>query len=175
MRRIILVTGGERSGKSTHAESLALSLSKTPVYVATARVWDDEFRHRIRRHQERRGPEWTNIEEEKQLSLHDVGGRVVLLDCLTLWTTNYFFDMKDQPLDVILQAVKDELKRFLSQNATFILVTNEIGMGGVPIDPVQRRFTDLLGWVNQYAASIADEVVLMVSGIPLTIKPSTSR
>ena len=170
-----MVTGGERSGKSTHAETLALNLSKRPVYVATARVWDEEFRHRIRRHQERRGPEWTNIEEEKQLSLHNVGERVVLVDCLTLWTTNYFFDMKDQPLDIILQAIKDELERFLSQNATFILVTNEIGMGGVPIDPVQRRFTDLLGWVNQYAASIADEVVLMVSGIPLTIKPSISR
>ena len=64
MKRIILITGGSRSGKSSYAEKLALSLSTTPVYLATARIWDEEFRERVRRHQERRGPQWTNIEEE---------------------------------------------------------------------------------------------------------------
>ena len=84
MKKIILITGGQRSGKSTKAEALALSLSAHPVYVATAKVWDDEFRERVRRHQERRGPEWTNIEEELYLSRHDLTGRVVVIDCVTL-------------------------------------------------------------------------------------------
>ena len=73
-RKIILITGGQRSGKSSHAEQLALSLAPNPVYLATAHIWDEEFRERVRLHQERRGPQWTNIEEEKQLSLHDVTG-----------------------------------------------------------------------------------------------------
>ena len=170
MRKLILITGGERSGKSTHAEHLALSLSPKPVYMATARVWDDEFRERIRRHQERRGPEWTNIEEEKFLSRHDVAGHVVLIDCLTLWATNWFFDMEGQPLDTILRQMEDELERLFSQDATFIVVTNEIGMGGVSPNKTQRQFTDLLGWLNQHVAKLAHEVVLMVSGIPVRVK-----
>ena len=91
MKRIILITGGARSGKSTYAEKLALELSPTPVYLATARIWDEEFRQRVVRHQERRGPEWTNIEEEKELSRHRLEGRVVLIavsnTLLTLPTT----------------------------------------------------------------------------------------
>ena len=90
MSKVILITGGQRSGKSTYAEHLALSLSAHPVYMATAHVWDDEFRERVRRHQARRGHSWENIEEERRLSSHDVRGRVVLVDCLTLWCTNFF-------------------------------------------------------------------------------------
>jgi len=75
MKRIILITGGARSGKSTYAEKLALELSPTPVYLATARIWDEEFHQRVIRHQERRGPEWTNIEEQKELSRHRLEGR----------------------------------------------------------------------------------------------------
>ena len=93
MRRIILITGGARSGKSTYAEKLALSLSPNPVYLATARIWDEEFRKRVIHHQERRGPEWTNIEEDKELSRHSLSGRTVLIDCITLWCTNFFFDL----------------------------------------------------------------------------------
>ena len=93
MRRIILITGGQRSGKSSYAEKLALSLSPTPVYIATSRIWDEEFRQRVIKHQERRGPEWTNIEEEKELSRHQVKDNVVLIDCVTLWCTNFFFDL----------------------------------------------------------------------------------
>ena len=74
MKQIILITGGQRSGKSNKAEELALSLSENPVYLATAHVWDEEFRERVRRHQERRGPQWTNIEEETALSKHDMTG-----------------------------------------------------------------------------------------------------
>lgn len=171
MKRIILITGGERSGKSEHAEQLALSLSDIPVYVATAHVWDEEFRDRIRRHQERRGPQWTNIEEELHLRKIDVRGRVVLIDCLTLWATNHFFlGGTEHDTDEVLATLKDEFDRFTSQDATFIFVTNEIGMGGVSPNAVQRHFTDLLGLLNQHVAHLADEVILCVSGIPVKIK-----
>lgn len=170
MKRLILITGGERSGKSSYAEQLALSLSDRPVYIATAHPWDDEFRERIRRHQERRGPQWTNIEEERQLSKHDVSGRVVLIDCLTLWATNYFFYQENEPVDKILNGLKTEFERFTSQEAVYIFVTNEIGMGGVSPNAIQRKFTDLMGWLNQYVASHADEVILMVSGIAVKVK-----
>lgn len=165
MKRIILITGGQRSGKSVCAEQLALSLSDHPVYMATAHIWDEEFRERVRLHQQRRGPQWTNIEEEKYLSRHNVAGRTVLIDCCTLWLTNFFHEeMKD------VEEVKEEFDRFTSQDATFIFVTNEIGLGGTSPNAVQRRFTDLLGWLNQYIASKADEVILMVSGIKVKIK-----
>lgn len=169
MKRIILITGGARSGKSAYAERLALELSDAPVYMATARIWDEEFRERVRRHQARRGPQWTNIEEEKQLSRHDLTGRVVLVDCLTLWATNFFFDL-DSDVDRSLAEIQAEFDRFTAQDATFIMVTNEIGMGGTSDNDIQRHFTDLQGWMNQYAAARADEVVLMVSGIPVKIK-----
>ena len=168
MKKIILITGGARSGKSRYAERIALSLSKNPVYVATAHVWDDEFRERVKKHQERRGPEWTNIEEEMLLSRHDLTGRVAVIDCVTLWCTNYFFQM--QEVEACLEALKDEFDKFTAKDATYIFVTNEIGMGGVSENAVQRKFTDLQGWMNQYVASKADEVILMVSGIPVRVK-----
>ncbi|MDR0658313.1 MAG: bifunctional adenosylcobinamide kinase/adenosylcobinamide-phosphate guanylyltransferase [Mediterranea sp.] len=169
MKQIILITGGSRSGKSSYAEKLALSLSAAPVYMATSRIWDDEFRRRVVRHQSRRGKEWTTIEEEKQLSRHQLEGRVVLIDCVTLWSTNFFFD-SDSDIDESLDAIKAEFDKFTAQDATFIFVTNEIGMGGVAENEVQRKFTDLQGWVNQYIAQKAGQVVLMVSGIPVKIK-----
>ena len=168
MNKVILITGGQRSGKSSEAERLALSLTDKPVYMATARIWDDEFRERVRIHQERRGPQWTNIEEERQLSRHDVTGRVVVIDCVTLWLTNYFFE--DTDVSQTLAAAKDEFDRFIKQDATFIFVTNEIGSGGTSDNALQRRFTDLEGWMNQYIAQRADEVILMVSGIAVKIK-----
>ena len=114
MRRIILITGGQRSGKSQYAEQLALSFSDHPVYVATAHIWDEEFKLRVERHQQRRGSNWTNIEEEKELSRHDLTGRVAVIDCVTLWCTNYFFDRSkpdwEQPsVDDALEAMKQEV------------------------------------------------------------------
>lgn len=169
MSYIHLITGGERSGKSTYAESEALRLSENPVYLATARVWDEEFRQRILRHQERRGPEWTNIEEDIRPSKHDFTGRVVLIDCITLWATNYFFDMQ-QDVDQALEALKKEFDTLVQQDATFIFVTNELGMGGMSESRTQRLFTQLQGWMNQHVAARADRVTLMVSGLPLTVK-----
>lgn len=166
---IILITGGQRSGKSSKAEQLALSLTDSPVYVATAHVWDDEFRERVRKHQAHRGPQWTNIEEEIHLSRHDLTGRVVVIDCVTLWLTNFFF-ANNSDVDKSLELAKAEFDAFTAHDATYIFVTNEIGSGGVSENAVQRRFTDLQGWMNQYVAQKADEVIMMVSGIEVKIK-----
>ena len=196
MKKIILVTGGQRSGKSTYAEKLALELAagEQAVYMATSRIWDEEFAHRVQLHKDRRGPQWINLEEEKYLGRHNVAGRVVLIDCVTLWSTNFFFDLSTEDslpdnaggavttmsaqqaqdsatlVERTLQQIKAEFEKFTAQDATFVFVTNEIGLSGVSENKVQRQFTDLLGWLNQYIASKADEVVFMVSGIPMKIK-----
>ena len=184
MRKIILITGGQRSGKSLQAEKLALNLSSNPIYIATSRIWDEEFRLRVEMHKNRRGEQWDNIEEEKFLSKHDVSGRVVLVDCVTLWATNFFFDLqsevkcaKDAALHVerTLNLLKDEFNQFTQQDATFIFVTNEIGSGGVSDNEIQRKFTDVEGWMNQFIAERADKVILMVSGIPLVIKDNLNE
>lgn len=169
--KIILITGGQRSGKSVYAERLALSLSANPVYIATAHIYDDEFRERVRIHQERRGLQWTNIEEEQRLSRHNVSSRVVLVDCCTLWLTNFMYaEEREREPQEAFEDIKAEFDRLTSQNATFIFVTNEIGLGGISANAVQRHFADALGWFNQYVASKADEVILMVSGIGIKIK-----
>ena len=137
--------------------------------MATAHIWDDEFRERVRKHRARRGPQWTNIEEEINLSRHDLSGRVVVIDCVTLWLTNFFF-ANHSDTDLSLELAKAEFDRFTAPDATYIFVTNEIGSGGVSDNAIQRKFTDLQGWMNQYIASKAHEVILMVSGIPVEVK-----
>lgn len=169
MRRITIITGGQRSGKSRYAQQLALERSAEPVYLATSRVWDEEHRARILRHQADRGPCWTTVEEDKSLSRHDFTGRTVVVDCVTLWCTNFFFDL-DSDVDRALEALKAEFDRLTAQEADFIFVTNEVGLGGTSENPLQRRFNDLQGWMNQYIASRADQVYLMVAGIPVTVK-----
>lgn len=169
MGNITLITGGARSGKSSYAQRLALERSDRPVYLATSRIWDAEHRLRIERHRADRGPQWETVEEPKSLSRCDFCGRTVVVDCVTLWCTNFFYDF-DSDVDRALDAVKNEFDRLVEQDADFIFVTNEIGLGGVSTDPLQRRFTDLQGWVNQYIAQRAGSVVLMVSGIPIKVK-----
>lgn len=169
MRKVVLITGGQRSGKSRFAQDMALKLSPNPVYLATSRVWDEEHRTRIERHKAERGLEWTNIEEDKALSTHMLHQRTVLIDCVTLWATNYFYDLQSD-VSLSLEALKDEFDRFIRQEATFIFVTNEIGMGEMSANALQRKFADLQGWLNQYIAAQADEVYLMVSGIPVKVK-----
>jgi adenosylcobinamide kinase/adenosylcobinamide-phosphate guanylyltransferase len=168
-KKIILVTGGQRSGKSSYAQKLALSLSANPIYLATSAVWDEEHRQRIERHKRDRGSEWTNIEELKDLQKIDVTGRIVVIDCVTLWSTNFFSETNGD-VELSLAAITERFEAFTQQNATFIFVTNELGLGGTSNNDLQRRFTDLLGWVNQHIAAASDEVVLMVSGIPMIIK-----
>ena len=169
MKRITLITGGQRSGKSSYAQKLALTLSLNPVYVATSAVWDEEHRQRIERHKADRGAEWTNIEELKELQNINVEGRVVVIDCVTLWSTNFFTNFEGDTQQS-LKAITSRFDQFVQQDAHFIFVTNEIGLGGISANDLQRRFTDLVGWVNQYIALKSDEVILMVSSIPMKIK-----
>ena len=169
MKRITLITGGQRSGKSSYAQKLALTLSLNPVYVATSAVWDEEHRQRIERHKADRGAEWTNIEELKELQNINIEGRVVVIDCVTLWSTNFFTNFEGDTQQS-LKAITSRFDQFVQQDAHFIFVTNEIGLGGISANDLQRRFTDLVGWVNQYIALKSDEVILMVSSIPMKIK-----
>jgi len=167
--RLIFITGGARSGKSRHAQELALQQSDNPVYVATARQFDDEFRQRVRRHQQDRDHRWTSLEEEKNLSRLDLTGRVVVIDCITLWLTNFFIDLR-YDVDACLEACRKEIDALCRQDAQLLIVSNEIGMGVHAETEIGRKFTDLQGWMNQYIASKAGTVLLMVSGIPLIVK-----
>lgn len=126
----------------------ALHLSLTPVYLATAQPLDDEFRHRVKLHQLRRGPEWTNIEEQLYPADYELSSRTVLVDCVTMWATNIFFHC-DEDIDRSLEMFRNEFDRLIAIDATFIFVTNEIGLGGTSENAMQRRFTDLLGFVNR--------------------------
>lgn len=168
-RSVTLVIGGARSGKSSYAERLALSWSKAPVYVATSRIWDDDHRARIERHRRDRGPEWETIEEEKTLSQMKVEGRVVVVDCVTLWLTNFFVDAK-QDHKTALFSFKSEFDRTVGLNNHFIFVTNEIGQGVHAHTEVGRKFTDAQGFVNQHIAARANRVVLLVAGIAVEVK-----
>ncbi|SKA20795.1 adenosylcobinamide kinase /adenosylcobinamide-phosphate guanylyltransferase [Chitinophaga eiseniae] len=166
---ITLVTGGARSGKSRYAQDQALASCEQPVYVATARIWDEDFAARIRRHQAERGPSWTNYEEALHVSRLPLAGRTVVIDCVTLWLTN-FFTLHDYDIDKALASLQAEIDALREQPGHFLIVTNEIGMGLHAETAVGRKFTDLQGWANQYIARIADTVILMVSGIPVVIK-----
>jgi len=169
MTQITFITGGARSGKSSFAQQMAEAASQNPVYLATARVWDDDFRKRIERHQKDRGSHWINIEEEKLLSICDVEGKTVLLDCITLWLTNFFFD-NHFDIDRSLEEAKVEWESFVQKDMKLIVVSNELGMGVHPVEESARKFADLQGWMNQYIARQASEAFLMISGIPVKIK-----
>lgn len=166
---LVFITGGARSGKSRYAQELALQLSNSPVYMATARHWDDDFEKRIQRHQAERDERWTSIEEEKNISGLSFSNKVVVVDCVTLWLTNFFTDNK-YDIDASLQQCKQEIDKLNKAENTFIIISNELGMGMHAETEIGRKFTDLQGWMNQYIAKQADKVVFMVSGIPVAIK-----
>ncbi len=169
MSKLIFITGGARSGKSRYAQELALQYSDRPVYVATARIWDEEFRQRIDRHKQERDERWTSMEEEKQLSRLPLDGRVAVIDCVTLWITNFYSDLR-YDIDACLAACREEIDALALRDAVLIVISNEIGMGMHADTPAGRKFMDLQGWVNQYIAAKADQAIFMVSGIPLTLK-----
>ncbi|HAS45436.1 MAG TPA: adenosylcobinamide kinase/adenosylcobinamide phosphate guanyltransferase [Microscillaceae bacterium] len=166
---IYYITGGQRSGKSSYAQNLALELSNTPVYLATSRIWDADHRKRIERHQADRDERWTNIEEEKHVSQLDLHQKVVVMDCVTLWLTNFFSDSK-YDVGQSLDAAKAEFDCLITQDFTLIIISNEIGMGLHAESEAGRKFTDLQGWMNQYIAQKSQYATLMVSGLPVKIK-----
>lgn len=166
---LIFVTGGVRSGKSSYAQQRALSLSEVPVYIATAKIWDEDFKERVKRHQDDRGPEWTTFEAYRNLFELPLEERVVVIDCVTLWLTNFFMD-HDTDLELCLADFKREIDHLLLLSGTFIIISNELGMGMHADTALGRKFADLQGWANQYVAQKADEAVFIVSGLPLYLK-----
>lgn len=164
-----LILGGARSGKSSYAQKLALSLCPNPVYLATSRAWDDDHRARIQRHRDERGPEWTSLEIEKAIASSGVDDRVVVIDCVTLWLTNFFIDENFQH-ERALELAKSEAEKALRQRNHLIFVSNEVGQSLHPTTESGRKFTDIQGFMNQYLASQAEQVILMIAGIPLTVK-----
>ena len=166
---IYYITGGERSGKSGYAQNLALELSPRPCYVATSRVWDGDFEKRVKRHIADRDDRWTTIEEEKHLGSINVKGKTVVIDCITLWLTNWYLDTKNN-VGESLEKGKEELLKLFQQEANIIIISNEIGMGIHAQTHIGRKFTELQGWMNQFIAKKADKAIFMVSGIPLKLK-----
>lgn len=172
MRKSILVTGGARSGKSAYAEiltqGLAEDLGRPPIYIATAEALDDEMRARIAEHQARRGDAWANLEAPLDLvgalnASDGAGPRLV--DCLTLWLSNLMHAEQH-----ILEAQAALLAAVARQASPIVFVTNEVGAGIVPENPLARRFRDAAGRLNQAVAAEVDDVYLTVSGIPLRLK-----
>ena len=165
---LTLVVGGARSGKSRHAEDLIAAVPPPWVYVATAEARDAEMAERIARHRDRRGKDWHTVEARHDLpgALTSVAGaRPVLVDCLTLWLSNRML------ADADVEAETTRLEAALAErDAPVIVVSNEVGQGIVPDNPLARRFRDLQGRLNQRMAARADRVVLMVAGLPLVVK-----
>lgn len=171
---LTLITGGARSGKSRYAQEQALAHDARPCYLATARHWDADFSQRIARHQSERRQGWDNQEIETAISNLQSASQAIVVDCITLWLTNLFSDLKGDAAQA-LAATKQELDLlFARQDKNWYLVSNEIGMGLHAESPAGRKFTDLQGFTNQYIAQQADRVILMVSGLPLVIKDETT-
>lgn len=169
---VTLVVGGVRSGKSRYAQELA-SQSERVAFVATAEALDDDMRQRIARHQDERPASWATVEVPNALedALLECGGQydLLLVDCLTLWTSN-LLTCEGGDTDRIF-ARADRLCQVLrSISASVVLVSNEVGSGIVPASEDGRLYRDLLGHVNQRVAAVADKVVLLVAGCPLVIK-----
>ncbi|WP_372661512.1 bifunctional adenosylcobinamide kinase/adenosylcobinamide-phosphate guanylyltransferase [Cohnella sp.] len=175
---VVLVTGGARSGKSTFAERYAAHLGSEGKYIATAHIYDEEMRTRVRRHLERRehsGFAWETAEVPYDLSgiLGAIDNdKVVLVDCLTLWLSNWLisYEKEKEPEGLVWNKI-DELIRTLSAlSGTIILVTNEVGDGIVPEYALGRQFRDLAGVMNQRIAAISQQVFLVTAGIPMEMK-----
>lgn len=168
---LVFITGGARSGKSRYAQNEALRLSRQPLYIATAKVYanDDEFKQRVQRHKNDRDERWTSIEEQFYISKLSLTNKVVVIDCVTLWLTN-FFSLYKYDVAKSLQAIKEEIDIIRKTEAVFFIISNEIGMGVHAETEIGRKFTDLQGWANQYIAEQANKVIMMISGIPVTIK-----
>jgi adenosylcobinamide kinase/adenosylcobinamide-phosphate guanylyltransferase len=178
LSHIILVTGGNRSGKSDYALQRAEALKGPRAFVATCPVIDEEMAERIRKHKLARDEtKWSTIEEPVNLA-HIISNAadfaVLLVDCLTLWINNLLYEADQEGLRLGEEDIAGRCREVLvacdQRDSTVIFVTNEVGMGLVPEVPDSRLYRDLVGRCNQIIADAANEVVFMVSGIPLKIK-----
>ena len=182
---IRLILGGARSGKSRYAEQIASASQKPVCYVATAKAQDAEMQARIEHHRQSRPREWQTREVpihldkvlsdiSKVLSDNDLLNHCILIDCLTLWVTNLLCEGEN--IAEYRSDLLATLQRLQAQpNTEIILVSNETGLGVVPMGELTRRYVDEAGWLHQSLAEIADEVILMVAGIPVPIKPRVNN
>jgi len=157
-----LITGGVKSGKSTYALQLALAFPEPRYFLATAEAFDEEMESRIARHKAERAHKFTTIEEPLEIQA-ELRERMVL-DCLPLWLNNMFHYGREAGLDAAIESLIARLPRDI------VIVTNEIGMGFIPADPVSRRYGDALGRLNAAVAAACDSVILMVAGLPVVVK-----
>lgn len=185
MKKLILVTGGARSGKSAFAEQKAKEFGEKILYVATSKPIDEEMKHRIAKHQAQRPSEWETFEGYKdfEIQMADIvkGKDAVLLDCVTIMITNLMLeesfeweDLTRSRVDLIENNIRHQIEGLLSMakesEMPFILVTNEVGLGVVPPSAMGRDFRDIAGRMNQIIAKAADEVYFCVSGLPMKVK-----
>jgi len=172
--RISLVTGGQRSGKSSFAQKKVLDLAQSqglrPLYLATARIRDQEMSDRVARHRADRKNDWDTLESPGCLCPQNLEGRIVLIDCLTLYLSE-LCETLGYDRDIVLNHFKAEWLKLEASKARIFLVSNEINMGLHGLDKDTRAFQDIQGWANQHAAQRALEVFFMVSGIPWQLKP----
>ena len=189
MARLTLILGGARSGKSSYAEQLAASYGPRAAYIATAQALDSEMAARIAAHRTRRSPDWLTLEIPLQVSAalqsQPLEVDVIVLDCLTLLVSNLLLQTLPEglPDDQLPQQVEDQavaqleaeiaalLDTIQGSPIPWIVVSNEVGMGLVPPYPLGRLYRDLLGWANQRLAAHADQVYLMVAGLPWLLNP----
>ncbi|TES87645.1 MAG: bifunctional adenosylcobinamide kinase/adenosylcobinamide-phosphate guanylyltransferase [Dehalococcoidia bacterium] len=188
MGKTVLIIGGVRSGKSHYAQELARSKSGAVLFVATAEAGDEEMRQRIEEHKKARPATWRTLEVQSRVGKRirqEIGeAQVVIVDCITLLVNNVFSQQQSAgngrvDLKVAEKAVTDEINALLEccrqVEASFIMVSNEVGSGIVPADKMSRLYRDLLGKANQMLAQQADEVLMMVAGIPLPLKSGGSK
>lgn len=165
----LLILGGARSGKSRHAQSRAEALDGDLVYIATGQAFDAEMTDRIARHRADRGPRWTTIETPLDLAATILRegrpGRVLLVDCLTLWASNLMLAERDHRIET-----GNLVSAIASVRADLILVANEVGLGIVPGNALARRFRDVAGTINQAVAQIVDEACFVAAGLPIRLK-----
>ena len=185
MSKVILVTGGARSGKSNFAEKLCKERNNNTAYIATSIPFDDEMKDRVRKHKESRPQNWKTYEIYKDIYtiIDDISKehKTVILDCVTLLVNNLIF-MHEIDIDNSSQYEIDELEKYIKEqvekllieikktNLYFVIVTNELGLGGVSINKLTRVYTDIVGRINQQIAAQSDEVYFVISGIPMKIK-----
>jgi adenosylcobinamide kinase/adenosylcobinamide-phosphate guanylyltransferase len=177
MGKIVLVTGGARSGKSRFAEQYARNLGNKLAYIATAQILDDEMADRIRLHQSRRSENWHTFEAAfaaEQAIGAAADFPVVLFDCLTIYTANLL--LAEQAADIearresVLHQADLVIEAAQASKSTVIFVANEVGMSIVPDNALSREYRDLAGWINQKVAAVADEVYLVVCGLAVELK-----
>jgi adenosylcobinamide kinase / adenosylcobinamide-phosphate guanylyltransferase len=188
VKKIILLLGGARSGKSRYAQELAQKSRRRVLFVATAMPGDEDMRRRILKHQHERPGGWRTLEASSHIGRYiekDIGdARVVIIDDITLLVTNLFFQNGEVDFDHIDETslekevnaeIRELLSCFQKTDATYIIVSNEVGLGLVPDNRLGRLYRDILGRANQKLAQEATEVYLMVAGIPLTIKSTENQ